>query len=123
MSEHFSLDEFASRGEPVPVELVPRVERMMQALEVIRAELGGKPVSVISGWRSKKHNTAVGGARKSRHMQGDAADIRVKDVPPSVVADTVCRLIAEGKIPKGGVGRYPSFTHYDHRGVNARWVG
>ncbi len=35
----------------------------------------GKPVIVNSGFRSQELNTAIGGARNSQHMLGQAADI------------------------------------------------
>ena len=36
----------------------------------------GKPIIVTSGYRCKELNKAVGGAAKSQHMSGEAADIR-----------------------------------------------
>lgn len=34
-----------------------------------------KPITVNSGYRSPKLNTAVGGSKTSQHMKGEAADI------------------------------------------------
>lgn len=39
-------------------------------------ELYGKPIVVTSGYRSVKLNRAVGGAARSQHCKGEAADIR-----------------------------------------------
>lgn len=39
----------------------------------------GEPVIVNSGWRCVPHNCEVGGAEKSRHLIGCAADIRPVD--------------------------------------------
>ena len=39
-------------------------------------EVYGKPIIVTSGYRCVKLNRAVGGAAKSQHTQGQAADIR-----------------------------------------------
>lgn len=39
-------------------------------------EAYGKPIVVTSGYRSVKLNRAVGGASKSQHTAGQAADIR-----------------------------------------------
>ena len=39
-------------------------------------ELYGKPIVVTSGFRSVKLNRAVGGAVRSQHCKGEAADIR-----------------------------------------------
>lgn len=35
----------------------------------------GRPVRVVSGYRCPGHNKAVGGARASRHLLGDAMDV------------------------------------------------
>ena len=39
-------------------------------------ELYGKPIVVTSGYRCQKLNRAVGGASRSQHITGEAADIR-----------------------------------------------
>lgn len=45
-------------------------------------EAWGRPIIVTSGYRSEKLNRAVGGARNSQHLYGQAADIRtVEDTP------------------------------------------
>lgn len=38
-------------------------------------EAWGKPIRVSSGYRCPKLNTAIGGAKGSQHMKGQAADI------------------------------------------------
>lgn len=38
-------------------------------------EMYGKPITVNSGYRCPKLNAAVGGAKNSQHMKGEAADI------------------------------------------------
>jgi len=39
-------------------------------------EAFGKPIVVTSGYRCQKLNRAVGGAARSQHITGEAADIR-----------------------------------------------
>lgn len=42
----------------------------------------GKPIIVTSGFRSEKLNRAIGGAKTSQHLTGEAADIRtIEDTP------------------------------------------
>lgn len=121
LTENFALDEFACHdGTPVPTELVPTVKSLAERLEIIRKEIG-KPLKILSGYRSPTWNKKVGGAKSSTHMQGKAADITADGIPPHTVADTIERLIKEGKLPPSGLGRYKGFTHYDIRGKNARW--
>ncbi|HLR84631.1 MAG TPA: D-Ala-D-Ala carboxypeptidase family metallohydrolase [Nocardioidaceae bacterium] len=47
----------------------------MWKLQALRHALGDKPITVSSGFRSYACNDAVGGAAKSRHLYGDAADL------------------------------------------------
>ena len=46
-------------------------------LDPARQELG-EPITITSGFRCRKLNTLVGGALYSKHIQGKAADIRIK---------------------------------------------
>lgn len=79
----------------------------------------GAPVTLDCACRCPVHNKAVGGAEKSQHMQGIAADIKVNGQTPAAVADYL-----EHKYPHGyGIGRYSSFTHIDVRTGPARWNG
>lgn len=91
-------------------------------LQVLRDHIG-KPIRVISGYRSPTYNRKIGGARKSQHMTAKAADIKVTGMHPDEVREAILSLIKEGKMHVGGVGRYTTFTHYDIRGWNARWSG
>lgn len=73
LSKHFGHSEFACRcgcgfGQPHP--------RLVNVLEKLRERGGGKPIEIVSGLRCPPHNNAVGGARRSRHQSGEAADIR-----------------------------------------------
>lgn len=47
-------------------------------LQPIRDEFG--PVKVTSGYRSQELNKAIGGAKKSQHLMGEAADIVMDDM-------------------------------------------
>jgi hypothetical protein len=122
LSANFGLGEFASHdGAPTPQEVQANLRELAAQLEVLKAELGGATVTIMSGYRSPAHNREVGGATNSEHMQGRAADIKVAGFTPRQVADTIERLIREGRMKQGGLGRYASFTHYDTRGTAARW--
>lgn len=121
-TEHFRLDEFHSRdGVEVPEDYRGNVQQIMNNLEVLRSELGGAPITVFSGYRSPAHNQSVGGVSRSRHLCGQAADIRIADIAPSTVHATIERLIGEGRMRQGGLGIYDTFVHYDVRGTQARW--
>lgn len=87
-------------------------------LEAGREEFG--PCTVVSGHRSVKHNSAVGGAPDSYHLhrpgrRGAAADVVFDRGTP---ADWFSYF---DRIGAGGVGRYDTFVHVDNRTVRARW--
>lgn len=53
--------------------------RLLAYLDMVR-ELLGRPVLITSGWRCPAHNRACGGARRSYHLIGRAADVRAYDM-------------------------------------------
>jgi uncharacterized protein YcbK (DUF882 family) len=121
LTNNFKLDEFTCRdGSVVPDEYLPNVINLCENLQILREELG-RPIIVISGYRSPDYNTKIKGAKRSQHLFAKAADIVVPGMTSLEVRDTIIKLIKEGKMRKGGVGIYPTFTHYDVRGFNARW--
>jgi uncharacterized protein YcbK (DUF882 family) len=121
LTRNFTLKEFASKdGTATPLSVVHKLQQLAINLQALRDEIG-KPIRINSGYRSPSHNRAVGGALRSRHVVGDAADIVVVGMPPTEVAATIERLILEGKMEQGGLKAYATFCHYDCRGVRARW--
>jgi len=86
--------------------------RLVEALQELR-DLAGVPVRVNSGFRCEKHNREVGGARRSRHLLGEAADIVVKGLTP----ERMYRLAEQVEaFRNGGIGLYPQ--QLDGRYVN-----
>lgn len=123
LSKNFKKSEFKCKdGTEVPDELMENLEELVENLQIIREHIG-RPIRVISGYRSPKYNRRIGGARRSQHMTAKAADIRVSGLSPKELRQIIVTLIKEGKIKKGGVGLYTSFVHYDVRGRNTRWKG
>jgi len=121
LEKNFKLKEFKCRdGTPVPEELMDNVKLLAKNLQVIRDYIES-PLVIISGYRTKKYNTRIGGARRSQHMLAKAGDLRTSTHTPQELREVIVKLIKEGKIMKGGVGLYNTFVHYDVRGRNARW--
>lgn len=101
-----------------------RLTPLCRQLEVLRAKLGGRAVTVISGYRGPEYNRRVGGARASQHLQGRAADIQVEGVAPAEVHRVALGLYELGELEIGGLGLYSSFVHLDVRGGPLkRWGG
>ena len=123
LTKNFKLKEFRCRdGSDVPEDLMENVRLLPENLQVLRDHIG-KPIRIISGYRSKKYNTKINGAKRSQHMLAKAADIKISRMTPKEVRETILELIQEGKMHSGGVGIYTTFVHYDVRGWNARWKG
>ena len=121
LQQNFSLHEFRCKdGTDVPEDLMENVEKLAKNLQVLRDHIQ-KPIIIISGYRTPEYNKKCGGVKRSQHLLAKAADIIVKDMTSLEVRDVIIQLIKEGKMDPGGVGIYPTFTHYDVRGKNARW--
>lgn len=84
LSPHFTLGEltFSQAAERSSLDNTPtppilrNLERLAQALEHVRASLGGAPIHISSGYRSPAVNRAVGGSQNSAHLRGLAADFQ-----------------------------------------------
>lgn len=88
--------------------------RLLKVLAQVSDHFGGKPLTVISGFREAKRYTK----ESSRHTQGRALDFRIRGVPNTAVRD-YCRSLGDV-----GVGFYPNstFIHLDVRDKPAYWV-
>lgn len=114
LSEHFSSDEFKCKcGE---CELTQPPKELIEVLEDVREQFG-KPVTIMSGYRCEQHNKNVGGAPRSKHKLGIAADIQIKGVSPNTVHEYLTNKYPD----KYGIGSYAYFTHIDIRFNKARW--
>ena len=115
LSHNFKVNEFACLDGSEVILICPE---LVEVLQDVRNHFKA-PVTINSGYRSEPYNKKVGGATKSQHIYGKAADIVVKDVKPAAVASYL-----ENKYPgKYGIGRYDKFTHIDTRELMSRWKG
>lgn len=88
LSAHFSLSEMtkSQAAERKGIDNTPGPEQIenlkslcSNVLEYVRMHFN-KPVTVNSGFRSKKVNSVIGGSKTSQHMTGQAADIEISGV-------------------------------------------
>lgn len=113
LSANFKVKEFACKDGSDSIIID---SDLVVVLQKIRDHFG-KAVTINSAYRNAAYNKKVGGASKSQHVYGKAADIVVSGVSPEKVAQ-----YAEYLMPKkGGIGLYPSFTHVDVRANRSRW--
>jgi hypothetical protein len=153
LSPSFNLGQFLCKQQPghFPKYLLvskPNLVRLEALLEALREDnlTDADTFFVMSGFRTPFYNTAIGSAKFSRHMYGDAADIYLDVAPANGVMDDIN---GDGKVTKadatflydyasklyantegvsaGGIGAYGAnsmrgpFVHIDGRGSVARW--
>jgi len=101
---NFSPTEIACRGTGKLLVNEPALDK----LQALRDRLG-KPLIVRSAYRSPEHNRAVGGAPRSKHMDGTAFDIAMSNHDP------VAFEAAAREVGFLGFGFYPrsGFIHVD----------
>jgi hypothetical protein len=102
--KNFSPAEIACRGTG-QLKLHPEA---LDKLRALRDRLG-KPLIIRSAYRGPEHNRAVGGAPRSKHMDGTAFDIAMSNHDP-VAFEEAARAV--GFL---GFGYYPrsGFMHID----------
>lgn len=103
-----------------PRQLWPNIRSTLLALDKVALRLGEPVSQVLSVYRSPAYNAQCPGARSnSYHIRNNAVDVRFNSSPGRVAA--AARDLRKAGLFKGGVGRYPGFTHMDTRGSNADW--
>lgn len=98
-------------------EIKTNIIRLARYLDKVRIHLGNKPIIITSWYRDSVSNARVGGATRSQHLTGLAADFYC----PHLNARACQRLLDDYHGNSGGLGCYSNFTHIDLRGYKARW--
>lgn len=125
MNKYFTINEFKCKCGKCELPNGMPPEELINILTEIR-EYYNKPLIIKSGYRCPEHNEKVGGAKKSRHIVGDAVDFIIKDTPTLEVYDYI--LSKYGDKPYGIAikvnitNKFQGFIHLDIRGVKARWT-
>ena len=113
LTEHFTLEELTDTSHrqfdntPNDAELANLI-KLAEFLEQVREVLGGKPVMINSGFRSKQVNDSVGSKDSSQHRTGCAADFRVPGMKPDAV---VRALIASDLKFDQVIREFDAWTH------------
>lgn len=109
LSPHFRLSEFRDRRTGAVRGPDPELVLVLERIRMLR----GRPLTIVSGYRSPETNRAVGGARSSQHLYGRAVDI-----PSGYVSEDEAREC--GALGIGLSGEW--VTHVDvRRGRPAVW--
>jgi len=125
LSANFSLEELiASKtardkridNTPTP-EVVANLEKLCQeVLQPIRNKYG-RAITITSGYRCPKLNSAIGGVKNSQHMSGCAADIKCTATSKAVLFNIIKEMIQKGEIKVGqliweyGTKKEPNWIH------------
>ena len=114
LNAYFSRAEFACNCRQCGRDVVDT--ELLDVLMDLRTHFRA-PVYINSGNRCVEYNEAVGGASKSQHLLGKAADIVVSGLIPDEVYGYL-----DKKYPNTyGIGLYQTFVHIDVREHKARW--
>ena len=124
-TRYFTADEVFFRGardaklqlntDP-PRSLWPSLLAVTKVADEARHRIG-RPLRINSAYRNAAYNRAIGGASASIHMRGGALDLSGSPV----TLRRILREMREEGLFRGGIGRYPTFTHVDVRGKNVDW--
>lgn len=113
LSPHFTLEELTvtdhrELDNSPKQEEISNLQRLANFLEQVKTALGGKPVMINSGFRSKQVNDAVGSKDTSQHRVGTACDFRV----PGMTPDQVVRAVIAAGLPYDQLIReFDRWTH------------
>ncbi|MCK9588480.1 MAG: D-Ala-D-Ala carboxypeptidase family metallohydrolase [Terrimicrobiaceae bacterium] len=119
------MDSHAKAHGRVHNTLPPRqywanIRTTLLAVDKVCDRLGEPVGEVVSVYRSPAYNATCPGAKShSYHLRNNAIDMKFHSSPRKVAA--MARDMRKAGLFKGGVGRYPGFTHLDTRGSNADW--
>lgn len=120
LTKNFKEEEFickCGKCKEVPAHMKDNLILLCQQLEKIRYFTG--PIIINSGVRCTAHNKRVGGVPNSQHLQGKAADIRVKNMYAEDLYNRIVELKRQEVIKIGYIQLYKKqkFIHIDVRGI------
>jgi zinc D-Ala-D-Ala carboxypeptidase len=100
LTAHFALEELACTQHREfdnlpPPEVIGILRTTAARMEEVRRRLGDRVVSVVSGYRCRALNRALGGSRTSSHLSGHAVDFNCYGFGDPLA---ICRLIAESDL-------------------------
>jgi lysozyme len=102
-----------------PKRLWPHLLAVAKVADQAR-EILGKPVRIVSAYRSPAYNRAIKGASLSTHQQAQALDLQTKNTAGLYL---ILMELRRAGVFSGGLGLYPTFVHVDVRGYPATWRG
>lgn len=111
VSPHFKLKEFQCQDGSDIVKIDTNLLNFLEKL----ITYGGFTITIISGYRTVSHNRKVGGASKSKHIYGYAADINVRNEKGENVSGKLVCCLCQTLRFKGIGYMSETSTHVDMR--------
>lgn len=118
-NSHYASGKAQGKNSLPPKALRGKLEPVLRTADEARERLGTS-INILSAYRAPAYNAAIGGAKKSRHMECDALDLAAPKATTAKLHACLTQLRKEGYF-SGGIGRYPSFVHIDNRGTNVNF--
>lgn len=113
---NFTPAEIGGKSRAPEDRTIVVVPAALDALQALRTEWA-RPITINSGYRSPDYNRLVGGAARSKHLDGIAFDCAIAGA-----LQPAFKSMAE-KHGFNGIGTYDTFIHIDTRPNRARWGG
>lgn len=110
---NFAVKEFACKDGSDAIKIDSKLVIMLQQMR----EHFGLPVIINSAYRTPEYNKKIGGATRSQHIYGKAADIHITGIAPLIIAqyaESECKYIK-------GIGLYNWGDHIDTRSTKYYW--
>lgn len=118
ISKHFNSSEFDCKCNEPGCAITLVDDLLLRGLEEIRERSG--PLKITSGFRCLAHNIKSGGAEKSLHLTGQAADITSKK---GLIGPELAKIANDVECFKwGGLGVSEFWIHIDTRAGRCRWT-
>lgn len=117
ISKNFTLEEFthSETAQRLKIDNALGTEQIINLCALVHHVLQplrdhyGQPVKISSGYRCPALNNAVGGVSRSQHMRGQAADIKIQGVTPTLIADYIANHLTYDQVII-----YPTFVHVSY---------
>ncbi len=110
---NFKVKEFACKDGSDEIKIDSKLVIMLQQIR----DHFGKPVIINSAYRNAAYNKKIGGASRSQHIYGKAADITIQGlnyIEIARYAESDCKYLK-------GIGLYTWGCHLDTRSTKYYW--
>lgn len=117
LTQNFTVKEFACNDGSDPIFIDKNLPKVLQKIR----DKYKKALVINSAYRTAAYNKHIGGAERSFHTYGMAADFYIAGVDTRDLANAAREALSACRLHGGGVGMYKSFVHVDTRWESYLW--